>query len=42
MFRKRDKTWFFEAIKEPIKGTIATDSVNDVKALLNKYEFQYL
>ena len=40
LFRKRDKTWFFEAIKEPIKGTIATDSVNDVKALLNKYELK--
>ena len=40
LFRKRDKTWFFEVIKEPIKGTIATDSVNDVKTLLNKYELK--
>ena len=39
IFRKKEKTWYFEAIKEPIKGTIAKDSVNDVKALLNKYEY---
>ena len=40
LFRKQGKTWFFEAIKEPIKGTIAKDSVSDVKALLNKYELK--
>ena len=40
LFRKQEKTWFFEAIKEPIKGTIAKDSVSDVKALLNKYELK--
>ena len=37
LFRKENKTWYFEALKEPIKGTIAPDSVNDVQSLLNKY-----
>ena len=37
LFRKENKFWYFEAVKEPIKGTIATDSVNDVQFLLNKY-----
>ena len=37
IFRRKDKKWYFQAIKEPIKGTIAEDSVNDVKALLNSY-----
>ena len=40
LFRKNEKTWFFEAIKEPIKGTIAKDSVSDVKDLLSKYELK--
>ena len=37
LFRRKDGNWYFQAIKEPIKGTIAEDSVNDVKALLNSY-----
>ena len=37
LFRKKGKEWYFEAIKEPVKGNIANESVNDVKILLNKY-----
>ena len=40
IFRKNDKTWYFQAVKEPIKGTIANDSVYDVKKLLNSYELK--
>ena len=40
LFRRNDKEWYFQAIREPIKGTIAKDSVNDVKALLNNYELK--
>ena len=38
IFRRKDKKWYFQAIKEPIKGTIAKESVNDVKKLLTNYE----
>ena len=38
LFRRNDKEWFFQAIREPIKGTIANDSVNDVIKLLGSYE----
>ena len=40
IFRKKDKIWYFQAIKEPIKGTIANDSVNDVRKLLSSYELK--
>ena len=40
LFRKKEKIWYFQACKESIKGTIAKDSVNDVKALLNNYELK--
>ena len=38
LFRRKDGNWYFQAIKEPIKGTIAKESVNDVKKLLTNYE----
>ena len=38
IFRRKDKKWYFQAIKEPIKGTIAKESVNDVQKLLDKYK----
>ena len=37
LFRKNEKSWYFEAVKEPVKGIVAKESVNDVKALLNKF-----
>ena len=37
LFRKQNRNWYCEAVKEPIKGIIATESVNDVQALLDKY-----
>ena len=40
LFKRNDKTWYFQAIKEPINGTIARDSVNDVKKLLTDYELR--
>ena len=40
IFRNEDKTWYFQAIKEPIKGTIANDSVNDVRKLLSSHELK--
>ena len=33
LFRRKGKEWYFEAIKEPVKGNIADESVNDVKIL---------
>ena len=38
LFRRINTTWYFQAIKEPLRGTIAKDSVFYVKALLSKYE----
>ena len=40
LFRKKDKTWYFQAIREPIKGTNALDSVSDLKLLLSQYELK--
>ena len=40
LFRKKEKSWYFAAVKESIAGTIAKDSVNDVKDLLNNYELK--
>jgi len=37
LFRKNNRTWYFQPLKEPINGTIATDSIKYVKQLLNKY-----
>ena len=37
LFRKNEKTWYFAAVKEPVKGIVAKESVGDVKNLLDKF-----